>query len=215
MYCHAMATLALCEGYALTGDAGLRDLPLGRSLSSSVPGRETGWPGGTRPGEGVGDTSILGWVVMGLKSARVAGIPIPDDASVRRGARLARQRLVRPVRRVGQLPGRRGCHADHDRRSVGLPPVPRCEAARGPRATRRPIPYSATCPTAARPISTTGTTPRWGLFQHGGEPWTRWSQMRDRIVATPPARGHRRKLGSRREPLRIQGRPDSARPWPP
>ncbi len=49
MYCHAMATLALCEDYALTGDERLRG-PAERALAFSVAAApETGWPG-TAPG---------------------------------------------------------------------------------------------------------------------------------------------------------------------
>ena len=91
MYCHAMATLALCEGYALTGDARLRD-PAARAVAFLVRSRardRLAWR--YKPGEQVGDTSILGWVVMGLKSAREVGLPIPDEAvGPPRGARLAR-----------------------------------------------------------------------------------------------------------------------------
>ena len=85
MYCHAMATLALCEGYALTGDARLRD-PAARAVGFLVRSRaRDGLAWRYSPGEPVGDTSILGWVVMGLKSAKEAGIPIPGEADVRRG----------------------------------------------------------------------------------------------------------------------------------
>ena len=38
MYCHAMATLALCEAYALTGDARLRD-PVERAVAFMVSAR--------------------------------------------------------------------------------------------------------------------------------------------------------------------------------
>ena len=49
MYCHAMATLALCEAYALTGDERLRD-PVERAVAFLIGARAgTAWPGGTRP----------------------------------------------------------------------------------------------------------------------------------------------------------------------
>ena len=48
MYCHAMATLALCEAYALTGDERLRG-PGERALAFLVAAApETGWPGAMR-----------------------------------------------------------------------------------------------------------------------------------------------------------------------
>ena len=85
MYCHAMATLALCEGYALTGDNRLRDAAT-RGIAFLVRARaRDGLAWRYVPGAAVGDTSILGWVVMGLKSAKECGIPIPDEASVRKG----------------------------------------------------------------------------------------------------------------------------------
>src|SRR5262249_6895249 len=82
MYCHAMATLALCEGYALTGDVRLRE-PAARAVAFLVRSRardRQAWR--YKPGELIGDTSILGWVVMSLKSAREGGLPIPEEASV-------------------------------------------------------------------------------------------------------------------------------------
>ena len=88
MYCHAMATLALCEAYALTGDDRLRD-PVERAVAFLVRARaRDGMAWRYAPGAPVGDTSILGWVVMGLKSAKEVGIPIPDEPAVRRGTLL-------------------------------------------------------------------------------------------------------------------------------
>ncbi len=76
MYCHAMATLALCEAYALTGDPKLR-VPVERAVSFLVRARaQDGLAWRYAPGAPVGDTSILGWVVMCLKSAQEVGIPI-------------------------------------------------------------------------------------------------------------------------------------------
>ncbi|MCA1686796.1 MAG: hypothetical protein LC745_12675, partial [Planctomycetia bacterium] len=77
MYCHAMATIALCEAYALTGDERLR-APVERAVGFLVRSRaRDGLAWRYAPGAPVGDTSILGWVVMGLKSAREVGIPVP------------------------------------------------------------------------------------------------------------------------------------------
>ena len=88
MYCHAMATLALCEAYALTGDSRLRD-PVERAVAFMVSARAAdGMAWRYAPGAPAGDTSILGWVVMGLKSAKEIGIPIPNEASIRRGTLL-------------------------------------------------------------------------------------------------------------------------------
>ena len=84
MYCHAMATLALCEAYALTADPKLR-APVERAIDFLEKSRaqdRLAWR--YAPGSPVGDTSILGWVVMCLKSAQEVGIPIRAD--VRQGA---------------------------------------------------------------------------------------------------------------------------------
>ncbi len=70
MYCHSMATLALCEAYALTGDERLK-MPIERAVRFLVRAKATdglGWR--YLPGEPIGDTSILGWVILVLKSAR-------------------------------------------------------------------------------------------------------------------------------------------------
>ena len=74
MYCHAMATLALCEAYALTGDERLRE-PVERAVGFIVRSRaRDGMAWRYAPGAPVGDTSILGWVVLALKSAKLVGI---------------------------------------------------------------------------------------------------------------------------------------------
>jgi hypothetical protein len=84
MYCHAMATLALCEAYALTGEARLRR-PVERAIDFLVRSRaRDGLTWRYMPGAADGDTSILGWVVLAFKSAKVVGITIPP--TIPRGA---------------------------------------------------------------------------------------------------------------------------------
>jgi hypothetical protein len=83
MYCHAMATFALSEAYAMTGDTKL-DRPVRRAIDYTVSAQDP-QGGGWRytPGD-PGDTSQLGWQLMALKSAELAGIP--TDASARERA---------------------------------------------------------------------------------------------------------------------------------
>src|SRR4030042_3969140 len=77
MYCHGMAALAISELAGRTGDPRLKE-PLGRAIASPLAAQDPaggGWR--YRPRE-AGDTSQLGWQLMALKSAELAGIPIPD-----------------------------------------------------------------------------------------------------------------------------------------
>src|SRR5262249_46186526 len=79
MYCHAMASLALCEALALTGDPRLRE-PVERAVKWVVQARAVdGKAWRYAPGAPSGDTSILGWVILLWKSAQVVGIDVPSD----------------------------------------------------------------------------------------------------------------------------------------
>lgn len=78
MYCHAMATYALSEAYGMTRDERLRE-PVRRAVAYSVNSQHLpsgGWR--YEPGQ-PGDTSQLGWQVMALKSAELAGIEVPQS----------------------------------------------------------------------------------------------------------------------------------------
>ncbi len=80
MYCHAMATLALAEALAITGDHRLHD-SVSRAVQYSLAAQNR-FAGGWRyhPGD-AGDMSQFGWQVMALKSAQLGGIEIPGEAS--------------------------------------------------------------------------------------------------------------------------------------
>ncbi|HEY1785418.1 MAG TPA: prenyltransferase/squalene oxidase repeat-containing protein, partial [Pirellulales bacterium] len=78
MYCHGMATFAMSEDYAITHDRRLEE-PLRRAIAFTVAAQHPttgGWR--YRPHE-MGDTSQLGWQLMALKSAELAGIPMPEQ----------------------------------------------------------------------------------------------------------------------------------------
>ncbi len=83
MYCHGMATIALGEAYAMTGDATLRE-PLERGVGFILAAqlRDGGWryDGAAT----VGDMSLFGWQLMALRSAAMAGSPCPRSISTAR-----------------------------------------------------------------------------------------------------------------------------------
>ena len=80
MYCHGMATIALSEAYGMTHDERL-ERPLRRALAYTLSAQHpTGGGWRYKAGDRVGDTSQLGWQLMALKSAKLAGIDIPAKA---------------------------------------------------------------------------------------------------------------------------------------
>ncbi len=77
MYCHAMATCAVSEAYAMSRDERLRTA-VKRAIGFTLDAQDRttgGWR--YRPGD-AGDTSQLGWQVMALNSAQLAGIEMPE-----------------------------------------------------------------------------------------------------------------------------------------
>ena len=79
MYSHSIATIALAEAYGMTGDSNLAE-PVQSAIDFIFAARNRG-VGGWRYGPGqVGDSSVLGWIVMALKSADRAGLDVPGEA---------------------------------------------------------------------------------------------------------------------------------------
>lgn len=79
LYSHGIATIALCEVFAMTKDERFRQ-PAQRAIdfiADSRSERSIGWR--YEPGQ-FGDTSVLGWQIMALVSARRAGLNIQARA---------------------------------------------------------------------------------------------------------------------------------------
>ncbi len=79
MYSQGIAAIALAEAYGMTQDPRLR--PAVESAVDFIFKARNKFVGGWRyrPGQ-VGDTSVLGWQIMALQSARRARIDVPDEA---------------------------------------------------------------------------------------------------------------------------------------
>jgi hypothetical protein len=75
MYSHGLATTALCEAYGLSGDkiVGMAAQGAINYIINAQNKNDGGWR--YNPGD-AGDTSVLGWQVMALKSARMAGLNV-------------------------------------------------------------------------------------------------------------------------------------------
>jgi hypothetical protein len=76
MYAHGLASIAICEAYGLSQDPNLRR-PAQLAVNFIVSAQHSA--GGWRysPGQ-AGDTSVVGWQVMALKSAQMAGLDVPE-----------------------------------------------------------------------------------------------------------------------------------------
>jgi hypothetical protein len=76
MYSHAIAAMAICEGYGLSGDPRLLK-PAQRAIQFIINAQDPvggGWR--YSPGQ-AGDTSVFGWQIFALRSGNMAGIKIP------------------------------------------------------------------------------------------------------------------------------------------
>jgi len=77
MYGQAMATAALCESVSLSADARLRDAAQ-RAVNFILAAQNPGLGWRYQPRDDDNDTSVVGWQVLALRSAQIAGITVPD-----------------------------------------------------------------------------------------------------------------------------------------
>jgi hypothetical protein len=81
MYAHGLAAIALCEAYGLTSDPTLKG-PAQKALDFIVAAQDPasgGWRYTPRSG---GDTSVVGWQLMAIKSGQMAGLNVPNPTLV-------------------------------------------------------------------------------------------------------------------------------------
>ncbi len=84
MYAQGQGAIVLCEAFLMTGDEELR-IPAQKAIDFIVDGQypDGGWrydPNKEcRPHERRGDTSVVGWQLMALQSARAANLTVPDE----------------------------------------------------------------------------------------------------------------------------------------
>lgn len=189
MYAQGLATIALCEAYALSregnseGDDELRAAAQ-QALNFIVTSQHIA--GGWRyfPQQ-PGDTTVLGWQWMALKSGRMAGLAVPEETFVR-----AAEFLDKVQTEGGAAYGYQRPEAEPTPTAVGL----LCRMYSG---VRRSDP---------RIIAGCERLAGWGssyddmyfnyyatqVLHHAEAPaWDAWNQkMRNHLVATQATRGH-------------------------
>ncbi|MBN9523552.1 hypothetical protein J0H58_34415 [bacterium] len=97
MYGHGIATLALCEAYALTGDAALQ-APAQAAVNYIVRGQGVDGSWGYHAGLS-GDTSATGWQLQALFAARQGKLVVPD-ATVKNAVRFLDRVASGPTKSV-------------------------------------------------------------------------------------------------------------------
>jgi hypothetical protein len=96
MYSHGIAAIALCEAYGMTEDPKLKSpaqKALGFIIAAQNPS-DGGWR--YKPGD-AGDTSVVGWQMMALKSGEMAGLVIPPRTIELLGKWLRKVEANQPV----------------------------------------------------------------------------------------------------------------------
>ena len=85
MYTHGLATICVCEAYGLSHDKQIGECAqkaINFICAAQNPNRG-GWHYHGTPDE-PGDTSVVGWQIMGLKSGIMAGLDVPKPRSTGR-----------------------------------------------------------------------------------------------------------------------------------
>ncbi len=104
LYSQAQAMIAVCELYGMTKDSQVR-LAAERAVDYAVKSQDSlgGWR--YQPGFD-SDTSVTGWFMMGLQSARMAGIEVPSETLERINGYL--DKVASPDQaRYGYQPGKK------------------------------------------------------------------------------------------------------------
>ena len=195
MYAQGLATILLCELTGLTDDDEVRRAA--QQCVQFVVAAQHPRTGGWRyePRDPDGDTSVVGWQVMALTSARMAGLPVSDRADVRTDRFLDSVQMDQ-----GAYYGYMTPHKKASTTAIGL----LCRMYMGWKKDREPLQHGV------RYLSELGPS-RDNMYYNyyatqvlhhwGGAEWTAWNDvMRDELVSTQTRAGHSRGSWYPRDP---------------
>jgi len=189
MYSHGVASIALCEAYAMSGDAALK-VPAQKAIDFIVKSQHKtlgGWR--YQPGDSP-DTSVVGWQVMAIKSAQMANLAVPSETLD--GVRTWLDRVAGKGNKLGQF----GYASPSD-----LKPTMSAEALLCHQYLDMPR-HDPTLEAGARYLKTVLPRPRkessyywyYGtqvMFHLQGDDWNTWNQaMKPLLLNTQVKEGH-------------------------
>jgi len=187
MYSHGLATIALCEAYAMTQDKGLL-APAQMAINYTVYAQDPiggGWR--YRPRER-GDTSVVGWQVMALKSGHMAYLQVPPLA-----AQKASYFLDTVQASGGATYGYTDPGSGAGTTAVGL----LCRMYLGWKQTDKPLQRGIERLAKQGPSTNNlyynyyATQATFQYTGAEGERWQRWNtQLRDHLINTQARQGH-------------------------
>lgn len=183
MYTQGICTIALCEAYALSKDKNLKQ-PTQLAINFIVNAQDAAG-GGWRYQPGTkGDTSVVGWQVMALKSGKIANLQIPNKTIGKATFFLNNVQAENGAKYGYDTPG-----AGIGTTAVGL----LCRMYLGW------TPKNQGLVKGVEYLSATGPQPANIYFDYyatqvlhhwGGEPWTKWNNvMREYLVTTQEKSG--------------------------
>lgn len=182
-YCHAMATFALAEAYALSDRSASNwlKLPVQRAvqhcLDTMTP--DGGWR--YQKGQADGDMSIFGWQLMAIKSAELGGITVPKTAE----DRMVQFLIARSLGTHGGLAGYRA--SDRPTPSMTAEAL-YCKQRLGISRDNPACAEAVAFLEAAPPNRAQMNYYYWyygslAMRQYGGDEWTRWNdRLRNLLV---------------------------------
>lgn len=190
MYAHGIATIAMCEAYGMTKDPALRDAAqAGLNFLRSAQNESTG--GWHYAPKGLGDTSVVGWQMMALKSGAMSGFAVDIDV-VRKANFFLDQMAFDEGASYHYDFNSKGRGAKYNQSCTACAVL--CRMYSGMPKDHPSIKAAVEKFTKAGP-SKTGTYYNYYatqvLKQYGGKEWESWNaKMRDQLLATQVNTGH-------------------------
>ena len=194
MYGHGLAAIALCEAYGMTRDSALEHAAQ-KSVDFIVEVQDPiggGWRYFVDPPRRSGDTSVVGWQMMALKSANMAYLKVPSDT-----IRKAGYFLDSVQQDEGSMYGYVAPGDGAATSAIGL----LCRMYMGWQHDRPALVRGVTILSEKGPSLGDSGPPRNNMYynyygtqvlhHYGGYEWIKWNAaMRDYLIATQSKAGH-------------------------
>jgi hypothetical protein len=201
-YSHALCAIALCEAYAMTKDPRLAE-PAQMLINETVYAQDPRGGGWRYERHQPGDTSVLGWQLMALKSAHMAGLIVPPITAQRAAFFLDtvesmegykyRYKMIPDASEGGNSPDPSKFQYRRSTSAVGLLSRMYLGWERNhPKLTEGVAWLGKEGPAAIRDENLYLDYYATQVMRHyGGEPWEKWNeQIRDFLVEKQSHEGH-------------------------